>query len=103
MICVIGSGPSGVACASALLEKGAKVTMLDAGLELEPNRRRQVAALQSVAFTSWDDASLRFLRDGIQVGTGGIPLKLAYGSDFPYRDPLDQPITADGVHGKPSF
>lgn len=103
MICVIGSGPSGVACASALLEKGAKVTMLDAGLELEPDRRRQMEALQSVAFTSWDDASLRFVRDGVEVGTGGIPLKLAYGSDFPYRDPLDQPMTADGVHGKPSF
>ena len=103
MICVIGSGPSGVACASALLEKGAKVTMLDAGLDLEPVRRRQVAALQSVAFTSWDEASLRFLHDGVEVGTGGIPLKLAYGSDFPYRDPLDQPIRADGVHGKPSF
>ena len=102
-ICVIGSGPAGVACASALLEQGAQVTMLDAGLELESNRRRQLAGLQSVAFTSWDEASLRFLREGVEVSAGGIPLKLAYGSDFPYRDPIDQPIAADGVHGKPSF
>ena len=103
MICVIGSGPAGVACASALLEQGVQVTMLDAGLELEPNRRRQVADLQSIAFTSWDEASLRFLREGIEVGAGGIPLKLAYGSDFPYRDPLEQPIKAVRVHSKPSF
>ena len=104
MICVIGSGPAGVACASALLEKGAQVTMLDAGLELEPSRQRQLANLQSVAFTSWDEASLRFLREGVEVSSGGgIPLKLVYGSDFPYRDPIGQPITAEGVHGKPSF
>src|ERR1700694_2438141 len=103
MIFVIGSGPAGVACASALLDQGAQVTMLDAGLELEPGRRSQLADLQSVAFTSWDEASLRFLREGVEVSAGGIPLKLAYGSQFPYRDPIDQPMTADGVHGKPSF
>jgi choline dehydrogenase-like flavoprotein len=103
MICVIGSGPAGVACASALLERGAQVTMLDAGLELEPDRRRQLEALRSVAFTSWDEPSLRFMREGVEVSAGGIPLKLAYGSQFPYRDPLDQPITSDGVHAKPSF
>lgn len=103
MIYVIGSGPAGVACASALLERGAQVTMLDAGLELEPDRRRRLADLRSVAFTSWDEASLRVLREGVEVGTGGIPLKLAYGSAFPYRDPLEQPLTADGVHGNASF
>src|SRR6202171_2220878 len=103
MIYVIGSGPAGVACASALLDQGAPVTMLDAGLDLEPRRRSQVADLQSVAFTSWDEASLRFLREGVEVSASGIPLKLAYGSDFPYRDPIGQPVTATGVHAKSSF
>ena len=103
MICVIGSGPAGVACASALLQRGAQVTMLDAGLELEPERRRRLAGLQSVAFTSWDEASLGLLREGVDVSLGGIPLKLAYGSQFPYRDPIDQAMAADGVSAKPSF
>ncbi|GAC1640259.1 MAG: hypothetical protein PVS2B1_06430 [Candidatus Dormibacteraceae bacterium] len=103
MICVIGSGPAGVACASALLERGAQVTMLDAGLELEPDRRRRLIDLQSVAFPSWDEASLSLLREGVEVSPGGIPLKLAYGSQFPYRDPIDQPMSTDGVHTKPSF
>src|ERR1700730_12497965 len=103
MIFVIGSGPAGVACATALLDQGAQVTMLDAGLELEPSRRSQLADLQSVAFTSWDEPSLRFLREGVEVSAGGIPLKLAYGSDFPYRDPIEQPISAAGVHAKSSF
>jgi choline dehydrogenase-like flavoprotein len=102
-VLVVGSGPAGVACATALLDQGAQVTMLDAGLELEPSRRSQLADLQTVAFTSWDEPSLRFLREGVQVSGGGIPLKLAYGSDFPYRDPIDQPITATGVHAKSSF
>jgi choline dehydrogenase-like flavoprotein len=102
-VLVVGSGPAGVACATALLDRGAQVTMLDAGLELDPGRRSQLADLQSVAFTSWDEPSLRFLREGVEVRGGGIPLKLAYGSDFPYRDPIDQPITAVGVHAKSSF
>ncbi len=103
MILVIGSGPAGVACASALLEGGAKVTMLDAGLELEPARRRQMASLQSTPSTSWAPESLAFLRDGVEVTRGGIPLKLAYGSDFAYRDPIGQPMALEGAHGKPSF
>jgi choline dehydrogenase-like flavoprotein len=103
MICVIGSGPAGVACATALLESGAEVTMLDAGLELEPDRRRRLVDLQSVAFPSWNEALLGVLREGVEVSTRGIPLKLVYGSDFPYRDPIGQPMTTDGVHAKPSF
>ena len=34
---VIGSGPAGVACSAALLARGDEVTMLDAGLTLEPD------------------------------------------------------------------
>ena len=40
MHCVIGSGPAGVACAKALLARGASVLMLDAGLDLEPGHAR---------------------------------------------------------------
>ena len=43
--CVIGSGPAGAACARALLARGATVLMLDAGLELEPERARVVHQL----------------------------------------------------------
>jgi choline dehydrogenase-like flavoprotein len=100
---VIGSGPAGVACASALLDAGAKVTMLDAGLELESSRRAQVAVLQSMPSTSWQRESAGFLRDGVKATRDGIPMKLAYGSDFAYRDPAGQPIASDGAYGKPSY
>jgi 2-polyprenyl-6-methoxyphenol hydroxylase-like FAD-dependent oxidoreductase len=36
---IIGSGPTGVAAASALLKRGLKVTMLDAGLSLEESKQ----------------------------------------------------------------
>jgi len=103
MILVIGSGPGGVACASALLDGGEKVTMIDAGLQLEPARRRQVANLGSRSSISWEQASVGFLRDGVEVTPDGIPVKLAYGSDFPYRDPVEHPMTLDGAFGKASF
>jgi choline dehydrogenase-like flavoprotein len=103
MILVIGSGPAGVACASALLDAGEKVTMVDAGLELEVALRRQLSDLQSRPSTSWEPKALGFLRDGVEATRDGIPVKLAYGSDFAYRDPIGQPMTLDGAHGKQSF
>jgi choline dehydrogenase-like flavoprotein len=103
MMLVIGSGPAGVACASALLDGGEKVTMLDAGLELEPARRRQLEGLRSRPPDSWDREALGFLRDGGGVTRDGIPTKPAYGSDFPYRDPGGHPLTLDGAHATYSF
>jgi choline dehydrogenase-like flavoprotein len=103
VILVIGSGPAGVACATALLDGGAEVTMLDTGIELEPARRGQIADLRSTLSTSWSQESVAFLRDGVGVTRDGIPVKLAYGSDFAYRDPIGQPIALDGAYGSPSF
>src|ERR1700687_3903063 len=103
MVLVIGSGPAGVACASALIEAGEKVTMLDAGLELEPSRRAHIVNLQSMTSMSWTKETAGFLRDGVETTRDGIPTKLAYGSDFAYRDPTGQAITSDGAYGKPSF
>jgi choline dehydrogenase-like flavoprotein len=103
VIFVIGSGPAGVACSSALLEGGEKVTMLDAGLELEPARQRQLAILRSRASTSWDRESLNFLRHHVEPTQDGIPVKLAYGSDFPYRDPIGHPVWSKAAHATQSF
>ncbi len=104
MMYVIGSGPSGVACASALLEQGAKVTMLDAGLELEPAHQQVIERLQQRPPFQWREQDLNFLRQNTTAGPTGIPKKYAYGSDFPYRDPADVvPMSAVGVAARPSF
>jgi choline dehydrogenase-like flavoprotein len=85
MYYIIGSGPSGVSCAYALLRQGRKVTLLDAGLELEAARSRQLVALQAIPPERWGPGERAFLKEGMGADTGGIPVKLAYGSDFPYR------------------
>ena len=80
----MGSGPSGVAAAQALLEQGVSVCMLDVGLTLEPERHQQVAA----ALASGKAADVRSLiNDGAFDITGPTNFyrKLSYGSDFVYR------------------
>ena len=77
--------------------------MLDAGLDLESDRKASVANLAAKTPEQWDGQSLEFLRDGVTVETGGIPLKMAYGSSFAYREPTPLPIDHDGAEGKPSY
>jgi choline dehydrogenase-like flavoprotein len=104
MIYVVGSGPAGVSCAKALLEQGAQVTMLDSGLELEPERRDRVVQLKNTTLEKWQPDDLAFLKEATSAGVSGIPLKYAYGSDFPYRDPgVDWRLDLDGVDTRPSF
>ena len=59
MHCVIGSGPAGVACAKALLARGATVLMLDAGIELEPDRARIVRKLAGEKPSAWNADRIR--------------------------------------------
>jgi 2-polyprenyl-6-methoxyphenol hydroxylase-like FAD-dependent oxidoreductase len=44
---VVGSGPAGVACAHALLQGGARVVLLDAGVALEKSRSDLVAQMSA--------------------------------------------------------
>ena len=83
--CVIGSGPAGVACAHALLERGAQVLMLDAGLSLEPDRAALIAEMSQTSPSEWTPEQVARIKKGTNVSSKGIPLKLLYGSDFPYR------------------
>ena len=86
MHCVIGSGPAGVACAKALLARGATVRMLDAGLELEPDRARIVRQFADAKPSTWPKGDRARLKGDMAAGAKGIPLKFAFGSDFPYRE-----------------
>jgi choline dehydrogenase-like flavoprotein len=104
MHCVIGSGPAGVACAKALLARGAHVLMLDAGLELEPDRAEVVRQCAAVPPTAWSAAQRAALNGGLAADTTGVPLKLMFGSDFPYRETETQiPWRNQGTGLKPSL
>ena len=101
---VIGSGPAGVACAHALLQRGVKVVLLDAGVTLEKSRAELVAQMGAQPPKDWSDAQLKIFKAGMTAGAKGIPLKLAYGSDYPYRE-ADVHLPADyrGVALRPSL
>lgn len=82
MIYVIGSGPAGISCAAALLERGCDVTLLDVGLTLKNTTQKQ--------HTAFDVNN---------------PLKLVYNSDFPYTESQEYfSLTSDNdVTCYPSF
>jgi hypothetical protein len=101
---VIGSGPAGVACATALLNKGRRVRMLDPGVTLEPEKTGLVEKLKSSSPESWTAAVLAAYQAGMNPDVGGVPLKLVYGSNFAYRDANEQlDVHYDNVGLRPSF
>ena len=104
MIYVVGSGPAGVSCAVALMQKGVRVTLLDSGLELDSTRSDQLVNLQDLGPENWQPKDLAFLKEQTSASIDGIPLKHAFGSDFPYRDPgVEWRLEMDGVDTRPSF
>ncbi len=84
--CVIGSGPAGVSCAKALIERGAETLMLDAGIELEPHRAELVRKLGSLKVSQWAPEEIAALKEGMRASSKRVPQKLAFGSDYPYRE-----------------
>jgi choline dehydrogenase-like flavoprotein len=104
MHCVIGSGPAGVACAKALLARGADVLMLDAGIELEPGRAQIVRGLAGKKSSDWPAGELAVLKEGMEADAKGVPLKMIFGSDFPYRETAEKiPWRGRGVGVRPSL
>src|SRR5207247_11186609 len=70
---VIGSGPAGVACARALLQRGATVRMLDAGIQLESDRAEVVAQLRAAPPASWRPEQLAVIKENMTATGKGIP------------------------------
>ena len=101
---IVGSGPAGISLAKSLLGLSKRVTLIDPGQHLEDARKEKIVNLASVNQTEWNAEQTAFLREGMSSSASGILLKLAYGSDFPYRasngaTPMEQ-FAADT---KPSY
>ena len=102
MIYVIGSGPAGVAAAYALVKKGKKVVMLDAGIGLEQEKESVLKKLQQSKH--WKPALLEKIKGNKNVTIKGVAKKLIYGSDYPYKEVNNHlPLEPDGVEANPSF
>ena len=101
---VIGSGPAGISCVQALVAAGKRVTILDSGLQLDVGRRDAIRNLAALGSANWTPAATAFLREGISSSASGIPLKLAYGSDYAYRQVAGATsLVCDGAETKPSY
>lgn len=83
---VVGSGPAGVACAAALLQQGREVCLLDAGLKLETDREDLIHRMAQSRPEAWRPEDVKRLKQGMNPSAAGIPDKLLFGSDFPYRE-----------------
>src|SRR5271169_1306657 len=83
-VAVIGSGPAGVACARALVRRGLKPTILDAGETVDEARLAAIARLQKADPVRPAPDDLALLTANPTVRAGGVPRKLAFGSDFVY-------------------
>ncbi len=83
---VIGSGPAGISAAVALVNAGQPVTIIDGGINLEPERRALIDTLQKSNRDSWSAESLSSFKDCFSPDPKGVQVKYVYGSDFPYRD-----------------
>jgi choline dehydrogenase-like flavoprotein len=104
MIFIIGSGPAGIAAAVALTRQGHHVTVLDAGLSLEPARELTVGRMAAQRPAQWAAQDLATVKENMDSGAGGVPLKVTYGSDFPYREAERHlPRRAKDVGLVPSF
>ena len=104
MHCVIGSGPAGVACAKALVARGVNVLMLDAGIELEPDRAQIVQRCATAKPAAWSVEEREALQGDLAAAATGVPLKLVFGSDFPYRETEEKiPWRNHGTGLKPSL
>ena len=92
---VVGSGPSGVAAASALLEAKREVTMLDIGREPPEAARDLATVLAAVSPADWTPLERKRLR-GEPAGADPAR-KLAFGSDFAYLSPREAGLEQKGV------
>lgn len=85
---VIGSGPSGIACAKALLERGAAVTIVDIGMELERDIQLKVQALAAQDPSEWTESQVDSLKAPLEfTRSSEAPLKTAFRSSYPYQPP----------------
>jgi choline dehydrogenase-like flavoprotein len=102
-VAVVGSGVSGLAVAQALVERGAKVTLLDVGETLDADRGAVVAKLKSLPVAEWSREDLAFLGDNPSFERGGLPKKMFFGSEQIYADERPFARTVSTAEGRAPF
>lgn len=86
-IAVVGSGPSALSAARALVRRGLKPTLLDVGETLDETRSAAVQRLEAAPPDRWSPADLDLVTHNPMIAAGGVPRKLVFGSDFIFAQP----------------
>jgi len=82
----------------ALVKRGLRVTILDGGKKLEPERQAVLDRLGAQKPEAWSAADLDRLRgDDQSTRHGAIHSKRTYGSEYPYED-VAEPLMEDRDH-----
>jgi choline dehydrogenase-like flavoprotein len=96
--CVIGSGPAGISGAAALIAAGCRVTLIDVGLTLEPEREARRRAMASREPEQWTEEEISASRTPVGPD-GDVAAKLVHGSDYVYRPAAGRIAVAYGDLG----
>ena len=81
---VIGSGSAAIAATHALVNHGKKVTILDAGTQLDSERRSIVDRMASLEPTAWATEDLAAVVGDRSVSNDAVHSKLSYGSAYSF-------------------
>lgn len=82
---VIGSGPSGIACAHSLLEHNRKVLILDFGYDLETSTQKIIDKMSRIPYEQWETGDIKHIKKDYVNVKSELSNKLVYGSDYPYQ------------------
>jgi choline dehydrogenase-like flavoprotein len=100
---VIGSGPSGIAAARALLDAGRPVTMLDVGETCDPAALDRARRLAATPRELWSESDVATVRGPSYFADPDQPIKRAFGSTFAYALDEMRHDSQDGTRCVQSF
>jgi ferredoxin len=98
---IIGSGAAAAGVALALSHReNLEITVIDIGLQLEPDHGQLIEALASSSPDKWDEQTIELAsKQPVASRNSGIPEKRIFGSDYPFRNvgQLDGLTTVNGA------
>jgi len=97
LMCVVGSGPSGITCAYALVKAGHKVMLIDVGFTLENEYRKLVSDYLKDREKDKLIRDIYNLRKKHYKHSDAQPLKTLFGSNYPYKIMKETAIISDNT------
>jgi choline dehydrogenase-like flavoprotein len=94
-VAVIGSGPTGLACAKALIRRGLIPTVLDVGETIPDERQAVIARMAASQPAEWSNEDREFVTENPYIAKGQLK-KLVFGSEFCFG--RDRPFSPEDAN-----